>query len=263
MADEDFCETGYARQHEPVFAMAASKPTTSALTTPKISELHARLLKSRDCLFFISWTVPSTSTQEWQLIRVAYSDTMSVHPDCIQDGKFLVDFYVLHHDDKAYYAPNQRYWLEYHHQDEPVRMDHRTSYHLVKPSAESELYARRQGLYPYRQWCYVNHSDVYIHGPFDFALNARGATHDRVSTSDWEALIGAQHMYDNEPPAMSPERRVSVHCTWLVHEEVHEPAVEKRVLAAPLLATSLYPRDSDLPTDDSIGGDVCSPRTLP
>ena len=39
---------------------------------------------------------------------------MAVHPDCLSDGKFLVDFYILHPDDSNFNAPNQHYWLEYH-----------------------------------------------------------------------------------------------------------------------------------------------------
>ena len=251
LANDDIVVADYEHQMQPTFAMAAAKQRTTGIKPPKLVELHAQLLQSRDCLFFIAHVVPGTSTREWQLIRIAYSDTMAVHPECLHDGKFLVDFYILHHEDKAYDAPNQRYWLEYHKYDDLNRADHATAYHLVKPSPESEQWARRHGLYPYRQWCYVAHDDVYIHGPFDFALNARGASRDRVSQSDWEKLSSAQHMYCNEAPVMRPAR-VSVHCTWLMHQEIEERNVVQWVISAPLLTKNMYPTDNYLSKDTQL-----------
>ena len=48
--------------------------------------------------------------REWHLVRVAFEATLSTHPDGLCDGRFLVDFYILHPEDKSFNAPDQRYW---------------------------------------------------------------------------------------------------------------------------------------------------------
>ena len=98
--------------YKPHYALAKSVPLTNSNGPPKINELHASLLHSHDRLLFIAHRVPDTSVYEWQLFQIAYEDTMQFHTNCLQYGKFLVDFYIIHPEDKDYYTINQRYWLE-------------------------------------------------------------------------------------------------------------------------------------------------------
>ena len=72
-------------------SMPNLKPKHTKRST--VNKLHAQLTLGRNNLFFV------TMENEWHLVSVAYKDTMSVHPNCLQDGKFLVDFSILHPKD--------------------------------------------------------------------------------------------------------------------------------------------------------------------
>ena len=97
--------------YNPNYALSKSVTFTNSNGPPKINSLHASLLHSRDILFFIACRVSDTSVYEWQLVHIAYEDTMQFHPNCLQDGKMLVDFYIMHPEDKDYSAINQQYWF--------------------------------------------------------------------------------------------------------------------------------------------------------
>ncbi len=78
-------------------------PTLSPLATnsstnmpPTITTLSPRIIISVDKLFFIVHKIENVATREWCLIRVAFCDTMSLYLSALQDGQFLVEFYVPH-----------------------------------------------------------------------------------------------------------------------------------------------------------------------
>jgi len=81
---------------------------------PPLSTLVANIINSSDKLFFVSHSLGNPSARKWRLVRVAFSNSTSLSPSCLQDGRFLVDFYTLHYSDIRYNATNQRYWLQYH-----------------------------------------------------------------------------------------------------------------------------------------------------
>jgi hypothetical protein len=68
-------------------------PIRATPSLPDISTLAASIISSADRLFFISVAV-SPSYKEWRLVRVVLDDSISLHPACLQDGRFLVEFYV-------------------------------------------------------------------------------------------------------------------------------------------------------------------------
>ena len=72
---------------------------------PTINGLHAKLVNGHDNLFFV------TFKNEWRLVGVAYRDIMASQPDCLLDGKLLVDFYILHPKDYWFGASNQRFFV--------------------------------------------------------------------------------------------------------------------------------------------------------
>ena len=221
------------------FSMAVSAPKP-APGPPSLNELVCSLTSSRDNLFFVAHRLPMSTTAEWQLVSVAFKDTMAINPDCLRDGKFLADFYICHPDDSTLNAASQRYWLEYHQEDAVRHSDRSTSYHLIRPSKTSHGEARARGLYPYRQWIFLAHSDVYIHGPFDFQMTPHGTqSRDRVAEDDWTVLRNKERMYANAPPALK-QGTFSLHCSLLFDTEVKSTAVDKRVTLAPLLCLSNY-----------------------
>ena len=116
---------------------------------PPIDTLAPKIIQSSSKLFFISHRVPGCSQQEWSLVQVALKDSLKLHPHGLQDGKFLVEFYMCHPSDKFFDAPNQRYWLEYHPTFDGPGTDHKHTAHLIRPSASSKDYAKAEGLTPF------------------------------------------------------------------------------------------------------------------
>ena len=64
---------------------------------PPLSTLVANIINSSDKLFFVSHSLGNPSACERRLVRVAFSDSTSLSPSCLQDGCFLVNFYTLHY----------------------------------------------------------------------------------------------------------------------------------------------------------------------
>jgi hypothetical protein len=132
---------------------------------PHLSILVAGIIESSDKLFFVSHSLGNQSTRKWCLIRVAFADSVSISPSCLQDGRFLVKFYSLHHDDIWFNSTNQRYWLQYHSLGDITTPSSSSTTHFIRPSDTSEAHASKCKLVPFRRWLNLTHSDTYIHGP--------------------------------------------------------------------------------------------------
>jgi hypothetical protein len=214
-----------------------SPPTSTSPRPPEIDTLAASIIASTDRLFFIS-VVINPSYKEWRLVRVILDDSIALHPACLQDGRFLVEFYVRHSDDIRYNNVNQRYWLQYHKAEDLRSPLDTTHTHLVRPSDTSNTYASRHGLLPLRQWVNLTHGDTYLHGPFDFATVNGRKTRDRVSQDDWKSLLQLRGSYDNSPPSLDLPT-YSVHIDRGIHTSFTCTSVNAHVkqVAALLLST--------------------------
>ena len=62
---------------------------------PSATILAQRIINSANKLFFISKTI-EFGIREWHLVRVAFSASTSSYPSCLEDGKYIVDFYSSH-----------------------------------------------------------------------------------------------------------------------------------------------------------------------
>jgi hypothetical protein len=91
-----------------------SAPTYSTPTLPPLSILTRSIIQSSDILFFISHSIGTNNAREWQLVQVALQESMSLYPSCLQDGCFLVKFYISNPADLRYNAVNTCFWLQYH-----------------------------------------------------------------------------------------------------------------------------------------------------
>ena len=123
--------------------------------TPSLAELSASIVASQHRPFFISYRLPGGITFEWSLVRVALSKTLSCHPSAFQDGRFLVDFYIVHPGNQFFNAVNQRYWLEYHTCNEATSNAHQHTDHLLRPLDEAGQIASTKNLRPFWQWQWV------------------------------------------------------------------------------------------------------------
>jgi hypothetical protein len=86
----------------------ASKPEPLA---PTVATLAPLIISSTDKLFFIAHMIGTADCYEWRLVRVAFQDSVSLYPSCLQDGRFLVKFYMAHLADACYNSINQQFWL--------------------------------------------------------------------------------------------------------------------------------------------------------
>ena len=121
-------------------------------SVPAISTLVKSIIDSTDRLFFVSHSLGNPSIREWRLICVAFTDSTAMSPSCLQDGTFLVEFYILHHKDVRQNAMNQRYWLQYHPFSDITTPTSSIMTHLIRPSDTSEALAAKSHLVPFRRW---------------------------------------------------------------------------------------------------------------
>jgi hypothetical protein len=153
---------------------------------------------------------------------------MKLHPQCLQDGKFLVQFYIQHYNDNSVNLTDQRYWLENHSRDNQKTPGSR--YHLIPPTSVSPDIAGTRNLVPFREWIHLSQEDRLIHRPFDFATLNNCKTRDCISNTDWNLLIAARDRYDCPAPQfrhsmvhiVTTEQPIAIHS---------EPSVDKRIEA--------------------------------
>ena len=147
--------------------------------------------------------LPGSSAVEWTLVQIDLSASLKGHPSALQDGRFLADFYICHPSDKRYNATNQRYWLHYHPLlTSDIESQHHTA-HLIRPTAQSSEYARKENLRTFRQWIRITNTDTYIAGPFDFATINGRKTRDRISQLHWDVLKHYETLFTNELPSFT------------------------------------------------------------
>jgi hypothetical protein len=219
------------------------EPLSVSPVIPSISDLVAAIIRSTDRLFFISHAT-SEPHREWRLVRVVFRDSVSLRPSCLQDGRFLVEFFVRHTADGRYNSANQRFWLQYHMPGDIASPLDTTETHLIRPSDTSEQLAARKGLIALRQWVNLTHESVFLHGPFEFASISGRKTRDRVSTDDWKVLDGLKSQYDNPAPTFDLPS-YSVHVDRGVHCTFHCPSICTQLRAAAVYSQTtgdcLYP----------------------
>ena len=185
---------------------------------PPLSTLVQNIIKSEHKLFFVAQEIGMQGKSEWRLGRVNFKLSCEKRPSCLQDGTFLVEFYMLHCDDVRFNGVNQRYWLQYLTESATVVQTFgiETDVHFIKPTPLSEMQAAQRGLVPFRQWINLTHESKYIHGPFEWAKVRGRQTRDRVSLEDWTVLGEHTRMFSNKLPKLDIPT-FSVHADTLAH----------------------------------------------
>ena len=120
----------------------------------------------------------------------------------MQDGRFIVEFYILHSADDRYNGINQGYWLQYHKASDIITPTLATA-HFIKPTDISEQLAARHKLVPFRRWVNLTHESTYIHGPFEWATDRGRKTQDCVSLEEWNTLSNHVGMFSNNLPKLN------------------------------------------------------------
>jgi hypothetical protein len=205
-------------------------PAPQSLSPPTITELAPCIISSTDKLFFIAYAFGEAKC-EWHLVWVAFTDSISLYPSALQDGRFFSEFYVSHPADVRYDAINQQYWLQYCTRN-GVSYGHLNA-HLIAPSDTSEERASHHHLLPIHSWVNLTHADTYIHGPFDFATVNERKTWDHVGHKDWDALTAKSSMFCNPTPHFDLPT-YSIHVDPGVHTTHQMIAAAGDILQPPL-----------------------------
>lgn len=190
------------------------------------AQLIADIVKSEDKLFFVAHKLPNQSRREWKLVQLDFGLSMKLHPSCLQDGKFIVNFYIEHVNDASVNLTEKRFWLEYHYASNVKTIGSR--FHLIQPSAVSGKIARDRNLTPYREWVYLQQDEILIHGPFNFATVNNRKTRDQISAVDWNILIAGRSKYDCDPPRFT-QPIVHITTSEQPHSEHTSQSVTERV----------------------------------
>ena len=176
----------------------------------------ADLVRSEDKLFFVSYAPERNQVRkEWKLAPVNFQKSLQQYPNCLQDGRFLMEFFIEHHRDRNLDICNRRYWLEYHKTNSYKKLS--VDYHILQPSQYSDATATSMELVPYREWMQVEDPSDALHGPFDFATLNHRKTRDRVAAKDWLVLHEHKESYSNQAPKLSPR---------IMHVDISQPIYE-------------------------------------
>jgi len=199
-------------------------PNHSIPSIPAIHLLTAAIIKSTDCLFFVSHSIGAKYAREWRLARLAFRDSVSIYPSCTLDGRFLFDFYICHPANWRYNAVNQRYWIQFHGREDILNPSLTKDTHLVHPSDTSDEYAKHHNLLPFRKWLNITHTDTYIHGPFEFASIRGRKSRDLICQEDWDVLRQHTTMFQIPIPAFDVPT-YSIHINRGAHVMHHDQAL--------------------------------------
>jgi hypothetical protein len=175
-------------------------PTYPCPANPPLNTLTRSIIQSSDKLFFIFKSIGQNDACKWRLVCVAFQESMSAYPSCLQDGHFLLDFSICHPSNSQVNAINQRYWLQYHTLSKLLNPLSSTDTHLIRPYDTLEDYVTRHKLCPFRKWLNLTHIDTFIHGPFEFAAAQGCKTQDRISQADWDILKMHLDMFHKSLP---------------------------------------------------------------
>jgi hypothetical protein len=121
----------------PPMALMCSIPST-----PSANSLAQHVINSADRLFFISQRNSGSTKdiREWQLVRVALVAMMQSYPSCLDNGQYAINFYIPHPLNFSYNAINQRFWLQYHKEDNLSGPCLSLNTHLIRPSDKYKAY---------------------------------------------------------------------------------------------------------------------------
>jgi hypothetical protein len=160
-----------------VFSTQPSPPVT-------ISKLVADIVRSEDKLFFIAYSQERSQTRrEWKIVRVDFRGSLlQKNPSCLQNGRFLVEFFIEHHGDSTLDIRERHFWVEYHRSNSHKTLS--TAYHILQPSQFSEKIALDKNLVSYREWIQLSDPSILLHGPFNFATIHDRKTRDRIAETD-------------------------------------------------------------------------------
>ena len=194
------------------------------------SELMAAIINSNDKLFFIRYKIPTLARTEWRLVQIDLTASINKNPSALSNGRVLATFFISHPLDSNFNATNRRFWKQYHYDNSRHIISHQ--YNLVKPSKNEDSYCTNAGLQAYQEWINIHDSEVYLHGPFNFAHIQGRQTKDRISESDWRKMYSIQCNTDNNlPPLQNTLCGYICHLDTPYHSEYESKSISATINA--------------------------------
>ena len=170
----------YTNENIRTIQLAKNKPILNMqLSIPPFGSLVQQIIQSKDKLFFIAYQLPNQNRKEWKIVQLDFNQSISKHANCLQDGKFIMNFLIQHPKDNNQPFTYKRYWLEYHKMLSLKQLHNQ--YHIIQPSDISHKMATNQDLTPYREWINIHNNTNILHGPFNFATLNNRKTRDKIS----------------------------------------------------------------------------------
>jgi hypothetical protein len=126
-----------------------SNATFHPIPIQPFPSLIQSIISSNNKLFFIAYNIPNQSRKEWKLVQLDFQQSMKRYPNCLQDGKFIMNFLIAHPKDSAIPFQFKQFWIEYHKILSPKRLHNQ--FHIIQPSDISQKLAIKQDLTPYRE----------------------------------------------------------------------------------------------------------------
>ena len=74
---------------------------------------------------------------------------------------------------------------------------------MIRPSAESELYVKAEGLQPFSRWLRLTNENTCVLGPSDVAAINGKMTKDRVPEAQRRIMAKHSDLFANEVPLLS------------------------------------------------------------
>jgi hypothetical protein len=204
-------------------------PSYSLPAIPKLNTLVCSIIQSSDHLFFISHSFGPNEAHKWRLVRVAFEQSMSSYPLCLQDGRFLLEFFICLLSNSRINAINQCYWHQYHTLSKLQSPLSSTDTHLIHLSNTLVDYAHCHKLCPFQKWLNSTHLDTFIHGPFEFASVNGRKMRDPVSQANWDILKSHLNMFHNPLPWFDVPS-YSIHVDRSAHVSFQDAAISRQLV---------------------------------
>ncbi len=214
------------------FMYTGPPPTTPTYPYPALPPLNTltwSIIQSSDKLFFISNSIGQNDACEWRLVHVALPECMSAYPSCLQDGCFLLDFYIsilaTHVSMPSTSIISCNITLSVSSKILNLSWTHT----LICPSDTPEDYVTRHKLCPFWKWLNLTHIDMFIHGPFEFPIAHGCKTQDCISQANWDVLKTHLDMFHN-PLQQFDVPSYSIHVDRGTHVSFHDAAMSHQLV---------------------------------
>ncbi len=162
---------------------------------------------------------------------MACQESISAYLSCLQDKRFPLEFYICHPSNSRVNAINQHFWPQYCTLSKFQNPLSLTDTHLIWLSDTLEEYLRSHQICLFQKWLNLTHLDVFIHGPFKFAIICSWKTQDHVSQANWDALKAHLDMFHSALLQFDVPS-YSIHIEHGVHVTFHNAAISCQLILA-------------------------------